>query len=39
MIEETGTEDPIPLANIRGDILAKVVEYAKYHKEASEVRT
>lgn len=34
MIEDTGSEDLIPLPNVRGKILAKVIEYCKYHVEA-----
>ncbi|KDD74923.1 Skp1 family protein, partial [Helicosporidium sp. ATCC 50920] len=30
-IEETGTDDPIPLPNVSSKILAKVIEYCKYH--------
>eukprot|EP01018_Ginkgo_biloba_P019088 Gb_36146 [translate_table: standard] len=34
MIEDTGTEAPIPLPNVSSRILAKVVEYCKYHVNA-----
>eukprot|EP00879_Flechtneria_rotunda_P002843 GHRR01003056.1.p1 GENE.GHRR01003056.1~~GHRR01003056.1.p1 ORF type:complete len:157 (+),score=51.50 GHRR01003056.1:214-684(+) len=35
MIEDTGTEDIIPLPNVPGKILSKVIEYCKFHVEAS----
>lgn len=35
MIEDTGSEDQIPLPNVSGRILAKVIEYCKYHVEAN----
>jgi S-phase kinase-associated protein 1 len=35
MIEDTGSEDLIPLPNVSGRILAKVIEYCKYHVEAN----
>lgn len=34
MIEDTGTEHPIPLPNVSSKILAKVIEYCRYHVEA-----
>merc|ERR1719498_1361510 len=34
MIEDTGTEAPIPLPNVSSKILAKVIEYCKYHDDA-----
>mmetsp|Transcript_22419 Transcript_22419/g.62165 ORF Transcript_22419/g.62165 Transcript_22419/m.62165 type:complete len:220 (+) Transcript_22419:720-1379(+) len=34
MIEDTGTEAPIPLPNVSSKILAKVIEYCKYHVDA-----
>jgi len=33
MIEDTGTEAPIPLPNVSSKILAKIVEYCKFHVE------
>ncbi|KAJ7554107.1 hypothetical protein O6H91_06G125600 [Diphasiastrum complanatum] len=33
MIEDTGTDSPIPLPNVSSKILAKVIEYCKYHVE------
>lgn len=34
LVEDAGTEDSIPLPNVSGRILAKVIEYCKYHVEA-----
>ncbi|PNW74992.1 hypothetical protein CHLRE_12g501200v5 [Chlamydomonas reinhardtii] len=34
LVEDAGTEDAIPLPNVSGRILAKVIEYSKYHVEA-----
>jgi S-phase kinase-associated protein 1 len=34
MIEDTGTENAIPLPNVSSKILAKVIEYCKYHVES-----
>ena len=34
MIEDMGSEETIPLPNVSGKILAKVIEYANYHVEA-----
>lgn len=31
---DTGTEAPIPLPNVSSKILAKVIEYCKYHVDA-----
>jgi len=31
MIEDTGMDHPIPLPNVSSKILAKVIEYCKYH--------
>ncbi|CAK9197924.1 unnamed protein product [Sphagnum troendelagicum] len=31
MIEDTGMDQPIPLPNVSSNILAKVIEYCKYH--------
>jgi Skp1 family, tetramerisation domain len=36
---DTGITDPIPLPNVNSKILAKVVEYAKYHVEARKTVT
>ncbi|XP_024362290.1 SKP1-like protein 1A [Physcomitrium patens] len=33
MIEDTGIDAPIPLPNVSSKILAKVIEYCKYHVE------
>lgn len=35
MIEDTGTDEVVPLPNVPGKILAKVIEYCKYHVEAN----
>jgi S-phase kinase-associated protein 1 len=34
LVEDAGTEDAIPLPNVSGRILAKVIEYCRYHVEA-----
>ncbi|EFJ50860.1 hypothetical protein VOLCADRAFT_73445 [Volvox carteri f. nagariensis] len=34
LVEDAGTDDAIPLPNVSGRILAKVIEYCKYHVEA-----
>lgn len=39
MIEDTGTEDMVPLPNVSGRILARVVEYCKFHVKASKTTT
>ena len=33
LVEDAGIENPIPLPNVTGKILAKVVEYCNYHAE------
>ena len=33
LIEDAGTDNPIPLPNVTSKILAKVLEYCKYHHE------
>lgn len=33
MVEDTGMDAPIPLPKVSGKILAKVIEYCKYHVE------
>ena len=33
LIDDAGTLNPIPLPNITGKTLAKVIEYCKYHTE------
>lgn len=33
LMEDAGVDSPIPLPNVTGPILAKVVEYCKYHTE------
>lgn len=39
LIEDTGTENVLPLLNVTGNILAKVIEYCKYHVEAKAAQT
>ena len=34
MVQELGTAEVIPLPNVSGKILSKVIEYCKYHVEA-----
>lgn len=34
MIEDTGTDSAIPLPNVSSKILAKVIEYCKYHVDS-----
>eukprot|EP00850_Spirogloea_muscicola_P010903 SM000065S20252 [mRNA] locus=s65:670383:671105:- [translate_table: standard] len=36
MIEDTGVDNTIPLPNVSSKILAKVIEYAKFHVEAQQ---
>lgn len=33
LIEDAGIDSPIPLPNVTGKILSKVVDYCKYHTE------
>lgn len=35
MVEDTGSSAPIPLPNVSGKILAKIVEYCKFHLSSS----
>ncbi|KAK9808732.1 hypothetical protein WJX72_002711 [[Myrmecia] bisecta] len=35
MIEDTGSDVPCPLPNVSSKILAKVIEYCKYHVDAA----
>jgi len=37
LILDAGTGDPIPIPNIEGSILSKVIEYCKYHTEHPDV--
>lgn len=34
MIEDTGMDNPIPLPNVSSKILARVIEYCKYHVDS-----
>ena len=31
LIEDAGVDEPVPLPNVTGKILSKVIEYCKYH--------
>ena len=33
MVEDSGTDEEIPLPNVKTAILSKVIDYCKYHKE------
>jgi len=35
LLEDSGSDTPIPMPNIDGKILTKIVEYAQYHTEHS----
>jgi S-phase kinase-associated protein 1 len=35
MPTDTGTDEMVPLPNVPGKILAKVIEYCKFHVEAN----
>jgi S-phase kinase-associated protein 1 len=35
LIEDSGADEAIPLPNVSGKILSKVIEYCKYHVEAN----
>lgn len=35
LIEDASTDDAIPLPNVSGKILAKVIEFSKFHVEAN----
>lgn len=39
LIEDAGTKEKIPLPNVKGVILAKIIEYLKYHGENPTVVT
>merc|ERR1719210_695611 len=34
MVDDSGTDDEIPLPNVKTAILSKVIDYCKYHKDA-----
>jgi S-phase kinase-associated protein 1 len=38
LIEDAGVDNPIPLPEVTGKILARVVTYCKYHTENPEAR-
>lgn len=33
MVEDSGTDEAIPLPNVKSEILEKVIEYCKHHKD------
>lgn len=33
LVEDAGTDNPVPLPNVSSKVLAKVIEYCKYHFE------
>jgi hypothetical protein len=35
LVEDAGMEDAVPLPNVSGRILAKIIEYCKFHVEAA----
>ena len=37
MIEDVGTENPIPLCNVSSNTLSRVIEYCKYHVDNAKV--
>lgn len=39
ILSDTGTEAMIPLPNVSSKILAKVIEYCKYHVQAKKSET
>ena len=39
LVEDAGIENPIPLPNVEGKILALIIEYCKYHVENPTVVT
>eukprot|EP00437_Effrenium_voratum_P010787 CAMPEP_0181440926 /NCGR_PEP_ID=MMETSP1110-20121109/23233_1 /TAXON_ID=174948 /ORGANISM="Symbiodinium sp., Strain CCMP421" /LENGTH=67 /DNA_ID=CAMNT_0023564773 /DNA_START=57 /DNA_END=257 /DNA_ORIENTATION=+ len=34
MVEDSGTDEEIPLPNVKTAILSKVIDYCKYHKDS-----
>eukprot|EP00439_Symbiodinium_sp_Y106_P059245 s723_g8.t1 len=38
MVEDSGTDEEIPLPNVKTAILSKVIDYCKYHKDRSLIR-
>merc|ERR1711998_34923 len=39
MVEDTGSDAPIPLPMVDSKILIKVIEYCKYHQDAEQNNT
>mmetsp|Transcript_92706 Transcript_92706/g.247885 ORF Transcript_92706/g.247885 Transcript_92706/m.247885 type:complete len:162 (+) Transcript_92706:85-570(+) len=35
MVEDSGTDEEIPLPNVKTPILAKVIDYCKHHKDSA----
>lgn len=33
MVDDSGTDEEIPLPNVKTAILSKVIDYCKYHKD------
>ena len=38
MVDDSGTDEEIPLPNVKTAILSKVIDYCKYHKETKMAR-
>ena len=34
MVDDSGTDEEIPLPNVKTAILSKVIDYCKFHKES-----
>lgn len=34
MVDDSGTDEEIPLPNVKTAILSKVIDYCKYHKDS-----
>lgn len=35
LLEDTGSDDTIPLPNVSGKILSRIIEFCKFHVEAN----